>query len=175
MFESWCEFRRGKRKKIDVQIFERNLEDNLFKLHYELKNKIYCHSDYTAFYITDPKLRHIHKAEVKDRIVHHAIYRILYPIFNQSFIYDSCSCRLNKGTHKAVDRLEQFARKVGKNYTKSCFALKCDVKKFFDSVDHQVLFGLLKKKITDANVLRLMWEIIFSFNSEIQRERERVK
>ena len=69
LFESWREFRRGKRKKVDVQIFERNLEDNLFTLHYELKNTTYRHSNYTAFHITDPKLRHVHKAEMRDRVI----------------------------------------------------------------------------------------------------------
>jgi len=98
LFASWKEFRKGKRKKIDVQEFERNLEDSLFALNLELKNKTYRHSDYTSFYVTDPKSRHIHKACVKDRIVHHAIYRILYPMFNPIFIDDSYSCR-NKKRH----------------------------------------------------------------------------
>lgn len=169
LFASWKEFRLGKRKKTDVQVFERNLEDNLFNLHLELKNKTYRHSDYTSFYITDPKSRHIHKAEVRDRIVHHAIYRILYPIFDKGFIFDSYSCRNKKGTRKAVARLESFTRIVSKNYTNTCWALKCGVKKFFASVDHQILLSLIKKKISDKNVLWLISEIIYSFKS-----RERV-
>jgi len=177
LFLSWKEFRKGKRKKTDVQEFERNLEDNLFALHLELKNKTYRHSDYTSFYITDPKSRHIHKAYVKDRIVHHAIYRILYPIFNPIFVDDSYSCRNKKRTHKAVKRLEKFTRIVSKNYTQSCWALKCDIKKFFDSVDHQILFELIKKKIDNQNTLDLIWEIIVSFSSVLRRaqnsERER--
>ncbi len=180
LFASWREFRRGKRKKLDVQVFERNLEDNLFKLHWELKGKTYRHSNYTSFYITDPKLRKIHKAEVRDRIVHHAIYRVLYPIFDQSFIYDSFSCRIKKGTHNAVNRLEKFSRKVSKNYTGSCLALKCDIKKFFDSIDHQILFELIQKKIRNADALWLIHKIIGSFDSRSrnkfgmtnQRERE---
>jgi len=98
LFLAWREFRRGKRGKFDVQIFERNLEDNLFILHQELKSGTYRHGDYTSFYITDPKLRKIHKATVRDRVLRHAIYRVLYPIFDKSFIYDSYSCRLDKGT-----------------------------------------------------------------------------
>ena len=155
-----------------MQCFERNLEDNLFELHQELKNKTYCHSDYTSFYVTDPKVRHIHKACVRDRIVHHAVYRILYPIFDKSFIFDSYSCRIGKGTHKAVNRMELFVRKASQNYTENCWALKCDVKRFFDSVNHDILFDLIKKKISDSEALNLIWEIISSFNSEIQRERE---
>jgi len=167
---SWKEFRKGKRKKIDIQEFERNLEDNLFSLHTELKNKTYQHSDYTSFFITDPKSRNIHKACVRDRIVHHAIYRVLYPIFDPIFIYDSYSCRNKKGTHKAVERLEKFTQIVSKNYTRPCWTLKCDIKKYFASVDHQTLFGLIKKKVIDKQAMQLISEIISSFSS---RERER--
>ena len=166
LLTSWREFRNGKRSKYDVIVFERNLEDNLFQLNHELKTKIYHHSDYIAFYITDPKRRHIHKAEVRDRIVHHAVYRILYPIFGRRFIYDSYSCRLRRGTHKAVERLKLFTRKISANYTKPCFALKCDIKKFFDSVDHNILFQLIKKKINDPDTLSLIWEILSSFERE---------
>lgn len=172
LFLGWKEFRRGKRKKQDVQEFEKHFEDRLFQLHYDLKNKTYRHSYYTSFYITDPKLRHIHKACVKDRIVHHAVYRVLYLIFDKTFIFDSYSCRIGKGTHKAVSRLEKFTRKVSKNYTQPCWALKCDIKVFFDSVDHLILFELIKKKIQDHETLNLIWNIISSFSSR-ERERER--
>ena len=180
LYLSYKEFRRGKRKKPDVQLFERHLEDNLFELHHQLKNKTYQHSNYTSFYITDPKRRHIHKASVKDRVVHHAVYRLLYPIFDESFIYDSYSCRLKKGTHKAINRLEKFTRIVSRNHTRPCFALKCDIKKFFASVDHNILYKLVKRKINDKDVLGLIWGIIKSFDSknqlprklEIERERE---
>jgi len=148
-------------------LFEQNIEDNLFGLHDELKNKTYQHSEYSAFYITDPKLRLVHKAKVRDRIVHHAIYRVLYPIYDLSFIYDSYSCRVDKGTHKAVDQLNTFIRKTSKNYSGSCFVLKCDIKKFFNSVDHVILFEILKEKIDDRNTLSLLEEIIGSFGSKI--------
>lgn len=171
LFASWQEFRKGKCKKSDVQIFERNLEDNLFSLHFELKNRTYRHSNYTSFFITDPKVRNIHKACVKDRIVHHAIYRVLYPIFDKGFIYDSYSCWNKKGTHKAVDRLESFTRKVSKNYIGECWALKCDIKKFFNSVDHHILFELIKKKVFEKDTLDLLWNIILSFGNP-ERERE---
>jgi retron-type reverse transcriptase len=163
LFESWQEFRRGKRQKLDVQIFERNLENNLFSLHKELKGKTYRHGNYTSFYITDPKLRHIHKACVKDRVLHHAVYRVLYPIFDHGFIFDSYSCRIGKGTHKAVSRLEKFNRRVSKNYSDPCFALRGDIKKFFDSVDQNILLRLVKKKVKDSDALWLISEIIKSF------------
>jgi len=166
LFNSWQEFRKGKRSKIDVQKFEWNLEDNIFRLHKELKNKTYRHGHYTSFYITDPKLRHIHKAEVRDRIVHHAVYRVLYPIFDPIFIYDSYSCRVVKGTHKAVKRLNYFSLKVSKNYTRPCFALKCDIRKFFFSIDHEILLRLISRRVQDEEVLGLVRGIVRSFNDD---------
>jgi len=166
LFLSWQEFRYGKRHKKDVQDFEKKLENNIFSLHQELILGKYQHSNYTSFHITDPKQRHIHKATVRDRIVHHAVYRILYPIFDKTFIYDSYSCRNSKGTHCAVNRLKRFARKLSQNYTEPCFVLKCDIKKYFGSVDHQILFNLIKKKIKDEKCLSLIREIIDSYRSK---------
>jgi len=164
LFSAWDEFKKGKRKKLDVQRFECNLEDNIFQLHEELESKDYKHSDYTSFYVQDPKLRHIHKACVRDRVLHHAIFKILYPIFDQSFIFDSYSCRIKKGTHMAVNRLCQFARKVGENNTKNCYILKLDIKRFFDSIDHNILISLIEKKIKDENAIWLIEMIIKSFS-----------
>ncbi len=166
IFAGWLEFKSDKKAKTEILDFERNLEDNIFKLYEELRTKTYRHSHYTSFYITDPKLRHIHKAEVRDRVVHHAIFRVLYPIFDHGFIFDSYSCRINKGVHMAVDRLEYFIKKVSKNYSSPCFVLKCDIKKFFDSVDHQILFEIIKRKISDPELLRLLNKIISSYPVE---------
>lgn len=148
-----------------MQEFEFNLEDNLFQLCHELKTKTYKHSDYTKFYIQDPKLRLINKATIKDRVLHHTVFRILYPIFDKSFIFDSYSCRLGKGTHKAVKRLETFCRKLGRNNKIKLFALKCDIRKFFDSVDQDILLALIKNKIKDENAIWLIEKIIRSFSS----------
>ena len=166
LFQAWNEFRKGKKKKPDVQKFERYLEDNLFCLYKSLWNKTYEHGKYQSFYVQDPKRRHIHKAQVKDRVVHHLLYTFLYQIFDKTFIYDSYSCRLNKGTHRGVDRLEIFIRKASKNYTGPCFVLKCDIKKFFASIDHQILTDLLRKKIPDQNTMWLLKQVINSFHSE---------
>ena len=150
-----------------MQEFQFNLEDNIFQLHQELKNKTYQHSLYTAFYVTDPKLRHIHKACVRDRVLHHAIFRILYPIFDEQFIFDSYSCRLNKGTHWAVRRLKSFCQKVSNNNSVTITVVKCDVKKFFDSVDHSVLLQFVRKRIRDEDALWLIERIIKSFRTEV--------
>lgn len=150
--------------------FEKNLEDKIFRLHRDLKSKAYRHSDYTSFYITDPKLRHIHKAIVRDRIVHHAIYRILYPIFDKGFIFDTYSCRNDKGSHKAIYRFEDFTRKVSKNYSDNCFVLKCDVRRFFDSIDHEILKRLIRKKVDDKDTKWLIENIIDSFGENRSME-----
>lgn len=166
LFQAWSEFRKGKTKRIDVQIFERNLEDNLFDLHQRLKSKTYRHGGYQSFYVNDPKQRHIHKASVSDRVIHHLLYTFLYKLLDNSFIFDSYSCRLDKGTHKGVLRLEKFTRTVSKNYTQSCWALKCDIKKFFASVDHEILLNLLKRKIKDNDIIWLLKQVIDSFQTK---------
>ncbi|OGZ66278.1 MAG: hypothetical protein A2822_02280 [Candidatus Staskawiczbacteria bacterium RIFCSPHIGHO2_01_FULL_41_41] len=163
LFLAWDEFRRGKRAKADVQLFEYNLETDIFKLNKELRDKTYWHSPYFSFYVKDPKIRHIHKACVKDRVLHHAIFRVLYPLFDKSFIFDSYSCRNEKGTHRALKRLNVFLQKVSKNNTELAHVLKCDVRKFFDSVDQDILMGLVKNKIQDPGVLWLLQTIVSSF------------
>lgn len=163
LFSAWQEFSRGKMKKSDVLEFKANLEDNIFNLRKVLKNKTYEHSDYTAFNVYDPKIRKIHKAMVGDRVLHHAIFRIIYPLFDQNFIFDSYSCRVGKGTHKAVKRLGKFTRKLSRNNHKNIFILKCDIRKFFDSIDQEILLNLIKNKIQDENALWLIGKIIQSF------------
>jgi len=167
LFAAWDEFKKGKQKKPDVQQFERYLEQNIFQLHRELKRKTYRHGPYTSFYINDPKPRHIHKALARDRIVHHAVFKTLYPLFDPTFINDSYSCRENKGTHKGVRQLASFLRKASKNNTLPCYVLKCDIKKFFHSVDHTDLITLVSKHICGHNAVRLIREIVESFPTGI--------
>ena len=162
---AWQEFLRGKRHKKDVQEFQFRLMDNIFSLHNNLKGKTYAHGGYLAFNISDPKPRNIHKASVRDRLLHHAIYRILYPYFDNKFIYDSYSCRLGKGTHRAMNRFRQFAYKVSKNNTKTCWVLKCDIRKFFASIDQKTLIQILERYITDQDTLWLIEKVIKSFHS----------
>jgi RNA-directed DNA polymerase len=160
---AWEEFVKGKRSKLDVQKFQLHLMDNIIALHCDLANHTYQHGSYQAFRISDPKPRQIHKASVRDRLLHHAIYRILYPFFDRTFIADSYSCRLDKGTHKAVDRFRTFAYKVSQNNTKTCWVLKCDIRKFFSSIDHQIILKTLREYIPDKSVLWLLNQVIRSF------------
>jgi retron-type reverse transcriptase len=139
--------------------------DNIFSLHNDLKNKIYKHGGYEAFKINDPKTRDIHKAKVRDRLVHHLIYNSFYPYFDKKFIYDSYSCRIGKGTHKAIKRFKEFSNKVSKNNTKTVWILKCDIRKFFASIDHKILKSIIFKHMHDSDTQNLLENIIDSFET----------
>jgi len=165
LLQAWREFLSGKRNKPDVRVFSRHLIDNIIQLHDELANGSYQHSGYVDFFITDPKLRHIHKAEVRDRLFHHAIYRQLYPFFDKTFIYDSYSCRNNKGTHKAINRFRQMSQMISQNNTKTCWILKCDIKKFFATINHKILIDILENYITDKQTMALLKNVIYSFEN----------
>lgn len=165
LFSAWDAFKRGKQNKPDVQRFEWRLEENIFQLRRELLNKTYKHGPYIGFYIRDPKRRHIHKASVRDRLLHHAVFSIINPVFEETFISTSFSCRIGYGTHRGVIALGRMAKKIHKNGTSSCFVLKCDIQKFFDSVDHRILLSILGKRIKDKDAMWLIQEIVESYSS----------
>ncbi len=165
LLEAWKVFLKGKRNKKDVQDFQYQLGDNLLSLHNDLVNKTYKHGGYYAFNISDPKPRNIHKAQVRDRLLHHAIYRKLYPVFDKCFIHDSYSCRKFKGTHKALSRFRKWTYIVGKNNTKTLWILKCDIRKFFASIDQKILISILEKNIDNKDVIGLIRIVIDSFES----------
>ena len=168
LLAAWQEFLRGKRNKKDVQEFQYRFFDNILSLHRDLKEKKYTHGGYHAFKISDPKPRDIHKASVRDRLLHHAIYRILYPFFDRTFISDSYSCRIGKGTHKAVNRFRAFGYEVSQNHTRICWVLQCDIRKFFASIDQQILMKIVSEYIPDADILWLIGQVVGSFNSGIE-------
>jgi retron-type reverse transcriptase len=163
LFHCWDQFKRGKRKRKDIQSFERHLEDNIFQLQEDLRTFQYSHAPYEQFYVTDPKQRHISKAIVRDRLVHQVIYDTLTTVLDKKFIFQSFSSRLGKGTHLGVAHLRQMIKKVSRNGALPCVALKMDIRKFFDTVDHGVLKKLLQKYIKDENMLRIVDMIIDSF------------
>lgn len=165
LLEAWKEFAQGKRERTDVQEFERNFMVNIISLHHDLATKTYRHSAYQAFKISDPKSRDIHKAKVRDRLLHHAVYRVLYPFFNRTFIADSFSCRLGKGTHKARERFQKFLRQASGNHKQIVWILKCDIRKFFASIDHEILLQILAAYIPNRDIVWLLAEIIDSFHS----------
>lgn len=165
LLAAWREFLKGKRGKRDVREFQYKLADNLLTLHAELKAKTYAHGGYHAFNISDPKPRNIHKALVRDRLLHHALYRQLYPFFDRTFISHSYSCRKYKGAHLAMKAFRKHIAKASLNDTKTLWALKCDIKKFFASVDQDVLLKILKRRIPDTDVLHLIGRVTESFSS----------
>ena len=100
-----------------------------------------------------------------DRLLHHAVYRILYPYFDRLFIYDSYSCRNFKGTHRALERFGDFGRKVSKNHKRTCWVLKCDIRKCFASIDQVIILNIVRKYITDRDILWLLENIVASFQN----------
>lgn len=166
IFQSWKEFRNGKHNRKDVQFFERFLEDNLFLLHEELANQKYQHGKYEIFHIHDPKHRIISKATVRDRIVHQLVFKKLYEIFDAGFIFHSYSSRKNKGTHVAVKNLSRCLRRESGNYTRPVFALKCDIRKFFQSINQRKLLQLIECKIEDKRFMQLIEEVVSSFSAK---------
>jgi len=163
--------RKGKTKKIYVIEFQKDFVNNINKLHEELKNRTYYPEPLKTFILRDPKTRKISKAEFRDRIVHHAIYNIIEPIFEKIFIYDSCANRLEKGNLFGLRRFDLFKRKVSengriikkyfndKNYVAG-FCLKADIKHYFQEVNHEVLIKAIYKKIKDIKVIDLIKKIL---------------
>jgi len=150
---------RGKRFRPDVARFHFDLERELWQLHSELTDQTYQPGNYHTFHIYEPKKRLISAAPYRDRVVHHALTRVLEPIFERSFIFDSYACRKFKGTHAAVDRAQQFAGRFR-------YVLKADIRKFFPSMDHEILNGLIARKIKDAHVQWLIARIIAGSNPQ---------
>lgn len=148
---------KGKRFKSSTALFNLNLEKELLRLQKEIKDMAYRHGKYTDFFIYDPKKRLISAAPYRDRVVHHALCNIIEPIFDRSFIYDTYACRTGKGVHKAVDRYTQYARRYR-------YVLKCDIQKYFQSIDHEILLKIIFRKITCAKTLWLIETIIRSRN-----------
>lgn len=147
--------RKGKRYRDSTLAFDLNLELNLINLQKELIDKTYKPSAYREFFINDSKKRLITAAPYKDRVIHHAMMNILEPIFEKSFIYDSYSCIKEKGTHKAIQRYKKFAKQ-------NTYVLKCDIKKYFHNINHEVLYSQIKRKIKCKDTLSLTKLIIDS-------------
>ncbi|MEK6952207.1 MAG: reverse transcriptase domain-containing protein [Nanoarchaeota archaeon] len=150
---------KGKSFKWYVKEFEDNLTDNLLQLKKELESFTYKPEPLKKFIIRDPKTRVIRKSNFRDRIVHHAIVNILEPIYEKIFIYDSYANRKNKGTLAAIKKFDQFKRKVSgrgalvtnakNNNMVRGYALKADIKHYFDSVNHEVLIDAILKNFHD--------------------------
>jgi len=176
LFEALCAFenihraylkaRRCRKYKDETLRFNRNLENNLASLREELLNGSYRHGGYSQFSVYDSKRRLIKVAPFKDRVVHHVLCNLIEPIFDQGFIFDSYACRKGKGTHNAVWRLEKFLRSArSKAADGIVYCLKCDISKYFDSVDHKILIQIIRRKIGDKKAMVLIEKIVHSTHS----------
>lgn len=151
---------KGKREKFSVMDFFLRLEENLFQLQAELLSGEYRPGAYRAFFIYDPKPRMISAAPFYDRVVHHALMNVIGPLFERSLIFDTYANRLGKGTHKAIRRFQQFLRRYR-------YVLKCDIRKYFPSIDREILKALIRKRIRDPQVLWLIDAIIDCGNEQV--------
>lgn len=149
----------GKGERYYVMEFFFDLEENLFHLQEKLVSQTYRPGSYQTFRIYKPKPRMISAAPFRDRVVHHALMNVIAPLLERSFIFDSYANRIGKGTHKAIRRYQDFLQ----HYS---WALKCDVKKYFPSIDHEILKSLLRKRIADAQALWLIDAIIDGSNPQ---------
>ena len=156
--------RKGKRARPDIAEFEFNLEENLLDLQKELQEDIYTPGKYRSFHINDPKPRLISAAPFRDRVVHHALCRVIEPLFDRRFIEDTYACRKGKGTHAAIDRAQYFSGQYP-------YVLKCDIEHFFPRMDHQVLYQQFTRVIADEQTLRLC-KLILDGGAGIHRDVE---
>lgn len=151
---------RGKRMQTSVLQFNYHRETELLALQRELTTKTYRPGGYTTFEIYDPKLRMISAAPFRDRVVHHALCNIIQPILERTFIDDSYANRVGFGTHRALRRFIDFMRTT-------TYVLQCDIQKYFPSIDHAVLKGIVRRKIKCSDTLWLIDSIIDHSNPQI--------
>lgn len=152
---------KGKREQRSVLLFFYHLEDNVWQIISELQNKTYRPGPYKTFSIYSPKPRLISAAPFYDRVVHHALIAIVGPLLEQTFIFDTYANRTGKGTHKAIRKYQQHLRSFR-------YAMKCDIRKYFPSIDHLILQTLLRKKISCNDTLWLIDTVID--HSNVQEE-----
>lgn len=176
LHRAYRDARTCKRYRSSILKFGYRLEENLLALRWELMHKAYRHGGYREFVVNDSKKRLIKAAPFRDRVVHHALCNIIEPILEPGFIYDSYACRKGKGSHAAVLRLEYFIKSLrsgtrvrererergGGSAPAQIYCLKCDISKFFDNIDREILFNIFRRKIRDEKVLWLIREIISS-------------
>jgi retron-type reverse transcriptase len=150
---------RGKRRRVAVQLFNFDLEHELLVVQRELDSGDYRPGLFRSHWIYKPKPRLISAAPYRDRVVHHALMNVLEPILDRRFHSHSYACRRNKGTHAAADRLQDLMRRYE-------YALQCDIRKYFPSIDHQILKATFRRLIKDHRVLWLMDLIVDCSNEQ---------
>ena len=158
--------RKGKRDRRDVIEFEMRLSENLTKLSAALREHRYRMSPYQVFYVYDPKERLIHAPCYRDRVVQHCICdQVLGPLLEKRLIYDNAACRIRKGTHFSLNRLTYFLTDFHKKHGTDGYFLKCDIRKYFQNIDHDVLKKKIARLPTDKETKNLLYGIIDSYES----------
>ena len=153
--------KKNKMFKNEVLTFDLNLESNIITIIRSIKNNTYKVGQYHSFTVYEPKERIIQSLPYRDRVVHQwYVEEFIKPYIMPKFINTSFACLPNKGTHKAVDSVQEMMRKYSKNYP-DYYILKCDIKKYFNSIDSIVLFDILKNYIEDKALLRFTSKILF--------------
>lgn len=160
---AWRKAALGKRGKGAAAAFEHRLADRLLVLQQALEDGSYRPGPYTHFHIREPKRRLISAAPFRDRVVHHALCNVIEPVFERHFIGDSYANRAGKGTHRAIARLQQFARRYR-------YVLRLDIVKHFPALDHRVLLDCLGRVIRDEQVMALIGTIIASGEGVLDQE-----
>ena len=160
LYRAWRRCRRGKRRTHNALAFEADLETQLLALRDELVSGIYRPRPPLAFLVERPKRREVFAADFRDRVVHHVLVDHLEPGWERRFIHDSYACRVNKGTHAAVERLRQFCRQVTANGTRPAGYLQLDVQGFFVTLDRRVLWARLATHERDPAARWLMQVIL---------------
>lgn len=151
IYRAYMDCRKTKRNTINALKFEYNLKRNISLLLKELETKIYKPGRSICFVVKNPSPREIFAAGFRDRVVHHLLIREIEAIGEKNFIYDTFSCRKNKGTHLAVKRLKSFIRKTTENYKRKAFYLQLDISGFFMAINHDILYSIFKNLILKQN------------------------
>ena len=150
---------RGKRKKPGAAAFMANLETECLKLERELRSGRWRPGRFVTFEVREPARRLISAAPFRDRVVHHALYAVIAPLFERGFIHDSYANRVGKGTHAAVERYERFRNRYR-------FVLRCDIYQFFPAIDHDILKADLRRRLRCERTLTLCDAIIDHSNPQ---------
>lgn len=147
LFQAYFDARKNKRNTINALAFEKDFEANLFSLADEIIERRYSPKSSICFIVTKPVRREIFAADFRDRIIHHFIYNYISPISENTFINDTYSCRVGKGTHYGIKRADRFIRSCSQNYVKDCFILKIDIKGYFMAINKKLLYNKVKDTI----------------------------
>lgn len=164
LLAAYFEARRGKMNCASIMKLNRNYEDVIFTLQKELREKTWEPKQYREFLcVTEVKRRIINAPAFEDRIVHHAMAKVIRPLFERKYIYDSYATIKNKGTHKAVYRVQDFLKRAARR-GESVYILQCDISKYYQSIDHDVLIEQIERTIRDKEVVELWKKIIDGFS-----------